>query len=71
MIGAEKPTNFGKWFVAMLLKCPEFDPLKTDLASVAISYWGHTGRRLPAPLRAGPVGKYPTPEPGVKKTRKY
>jgi len=25
----------------------------------------------PAPLRAGPDGKYPVPEPGVKKTREY
>jgi len=25
----------------------------------------------PAPLRAGPDGKYPLPEPGVKKTREY
>jgi predicted dehydrogenase len=25
----------------------------------------------PAPLRAGPDGKYPVPEPGIKKTREY
>jgi predicted dehydrogenase len=25
----------------------------------------------PAPLRAGPDGKYPIPEPGIKKTREY
>jgi hypothetical protein len=25
----------------------------------------------PSPLRAGPDGKYPVPEPGVKKTREY
>ena len=25
----------------------------------------------PAPLPAGPDGKYPVPEPGIKKTREY
>jgi hypothetical protein len=25
----------------------------------------------PSPLRAGPDGKYPVPEPGIKKTREY
>ena len=25
----------------------------------------------PAPLRLGPDGKYPVPEPGIKKTREY
>ena len=25
----------------------------------------------PAPLRAGADGKYPVPEPGIKKTREY
>ena len=25
----------------------------------------------PAPLRAGADGKYPLPEPGIKKTREY
>jgi hypothetical protein len=25
----------------------------------------------PAPLRAGPDGKYPLPEPGIKNTREY